>query len=81
MNRIYRKVWNKSLGQVVVASELASSDSAGASDGGLDPGGDRPRDPRDLLPHPRLDCGRRYQPDEGVRGSCIPSSSSFLLSW
>ncbi len=30
MNRIYRKVWNVSLGQLVVASELASSDSPGA---------------------------------------------------
>ncbi len=29
MNRIYRKVWNKALGQLVVASELASSDSSG----------------------------------------------------
>uniref|UniRef100_UPI00203E3342 ESPR domain-containing protein n=2 Tax=Gammaproteobacteria TaxID=1236 RepID=UPI00203E3342 len=29
MNRIYRKVWNKALGQLVVASELASSDSGG----------------------------------------------------
>lgn len=29
MNRIYRKVWNKALGQLVVASELASSDSCG----------------------------------------------------
>src|SRR5687768_15632967 len=29
MNRIYRKVWNKTLGQCVVASELASGDSAG----------------------------------------------------
>ncbi len=29
MNRIYRKVWNKALGQMVVASELASSQSAG----------------------------------------------------
>lgn len=29
MNRIYRKVWNKALGQLVVASELASSNSAG----------------------------------------------------
>ena len=29
MNRIYRKVWNKSLNQLVVASELASGDSAG----------------------------------------------------
>ena len=29
MNRIYRKVWNKTLGQLVVASELASSDSPG----------------------------------------------------
>ncbi|HIY70391.1 MAG TPA: hypothetical protein H9827_02880, partial [Candidatus Luteimonas excrementigallinarum] len=29
MNRIYRKVWNKSLGQLVVASELAASDSPG----------------------------------------------------
>ena len=28
MNRIYRKVWNKALGQLVVASELASSDSS-----------------------------------------------------
>ncbi|MGO1718736.1 MAG: ESPR domain-containing protein, partial [Luteimonas sp.] len=35
MNRIHRKVWNKSLGQLVVASELATSDSAGAhGDGG-----------------------------------------------
>ena len=32
MNRIYRKVWNKALGQLVVASELASSDS---SSGGI----------------------------------------------
>ena len=31
MNRIYSKVWNKSLGQLVVASELASSDSAGVT--------------------------------------------------
>ncbi|TDK19440.1 hypothetical protein E2F46_16870, partial [Luteimonas aestuarii] len=30
MNRIYRKVWNKSLNQVVVASELATGDSAGS---------------------------------------------------
>lgn len=29
MNRIYRKVWNKALGQMVVASELASSQSSG----------------------------------------------------
>ena len=29
MNRIYRKVWNKALGQLVVASELASSDQPG----------------------------------------------------
>lgn len=29
MNRIYRKVWNKALGQMVVASELATSQSAG----------------------------------------------------
>jgi autotransporter adhesin len=29
MNRIYRKVWNKTLGQMVVASEFASSDSSG----------------------------------------------------
>ena len=29
MNRIYRKVWNKALGQLVVASELASSQGAG----------------------------------------------------
>ncbi len=29
MNRIYRKVWNKALGQLVVASELASSGSSG----------------------------------------------------
>src|SRR5690554_6484344 len=35
MNRIHRKVWNKSLGQMVVASELATSDSAGVhGDGG-----------------------------------------------
>ncbi|MDO7959515.1 ESPR domain-containing protein [Xanthomonas euvesicatoria pv. eucalypti] len=30
MNRIYRKVWNKSLGVWAVASELASGDSPGA---------------------------------------------------
>ena len=30
MNKIYSKVWNKELGQLVVASELASSDSTGA---------------------------------------------------
>ncbi|WP_258223837.1 ESPR-type extended signal peptide-containing protein, partial [Stenotrophomonas sp. HMWF003] len=29
MNRIYRKVWNKALGQMVVASELATGQSAG----------------------------------------------------
>ncbi|HBK45825.1 MAG TPA: hypothetical protein DDZ67_05200, partial [Xanthomonadaceae bacterium] len=29
MNRIYRKVWNKSLGLWTVASELASGDSTG----------------------------------------------------
>ena len=29
MNRIYRKVWNKALGQMVVASELASSQTPG----------------------------------------------------
>ena len=29
MNRIYRKVWNKSLGMWTVASELARSDSPG----------------------------------------------------
>uniref|UniRef100_UPI0027392F10 ESPR-type extended signal peptide-containing protein n=1 Tax=Stenotrophomonas sp. YIM B06876 TaxID=3060211 RepID=UPI0027392F10 len=29
MNRIYRKVWNKALGQMVVASELASRQGAG----------------------------------------------------
>ena len=33
MNRIYRKVWNKALGQLVVASEFASGDSAGAPTG------------------------------------------------
>ncbi|ASR43539.1 hypothetical protein BEN78_09310 [Xanthomonas citri pv. mangiferaeindicae] len=31
MNRIYRKVWNKSLGQIVVASELATGDGVGAT--------------------------------------------------
>ena len=31
MNKIYSKVWNKTLGQLVVASELASSDSVGAT--------------------------------------------------
>jgi hypothetical protein len=30
MNRIFRKVWNKALGQWVVASELATADKAGA---------------------------------------------------
>src|SRR5690606_23434374 len=34
MNRIYRKVWNKELGQLVVASELAKSDSTGVVGGG-----------------------------------------------
>ncbi|PBS12027.1 hypothetical protein CMZ82_12140 [Lysobacteraceae bacterium NML93-0792] len=34
MNRIYRKVWNKALGQLVVASEFASGDSVGAGAGG-----------------------------------------------
>ena len=29
MNRIYRKVWNKALGQLVVASELASGHAGG----------------------------------------------------
>ena len=29
MNRIYRKVWKNALGQLVVASELASSGSSG----------------------------------------------------
>ncbi|PBS14914.1 hypothetical protein CMZ81_13105, partial [Lysobacteraceae bacterium NML93-0793] len=33
MNRIYRKVWNKALGQLVVASEFASGDSVGAGAG------------------------------------------------
>ena len=33
MNKIYSKVWNRELGQLVVASELASSDSAGATTG------------------------------------------------
>ncbi|WP_176698893.1 ESPR domain-containing protein, partial [Stenotrophomonas maltophilia] len=33
MNRIYRKVWNKALGQLVVASELASSGSSGGGGG------------------------------------------------
>lgn len=31
MNRIYRKVWNRALGQWVVASELARGDSAGVT--------------------------------------------------
>ena len=34
MNRIYRKVWNKSLGQFVVASELATGASSGVRAGG-----------------------------------------------
>ena len=38
MNRIYNKVWNKELGQLVVASELASSDSVGASGASRAPG-------------------------------------------
>ena len=38
MNRIYSKVWNKELGQLVVASELASSDSVGASGASRAPG-------------------------------------------
>ena len=33
MNKIYSKVWNKELGQLVVASELASSDSTGTATG------------------------------------------------
>ena len=33
MNRIYRKVWNKELGQLVVASEFAKSDSTGVVQG------------------------------------------------
>ncbi|MGN0858612.1 MAG: ESPR-type extended signal peptide-containing protein, partial [Stenotrophomonas sp.] len=32
MNRIYRKVWNKALGQLVVASELASGHAGGVTD-------------------------------------------------
>ncbi|MBF6025000.1 ESPR-type extended signal peptide-containing protein [Lysobacter niastensis] len=36
MNKIYSKVWNKELGQLVVASELASSDTVGVvADGGM----------------------------------------------
>ena len=31
MNRIYRKVWNKALGQMVVASELASGHGGGGT--------------------------------------------------
>ena len=31
MNKIFSKVWNKELGQLVVASELASSDSTCAA--------------------------------------------------
>ena len=37
MNKIYSKVWNKELGQLVVASELASSDSTGAVGSGRRP--------------------------------------------
>src|SRR5690606_28070048 len=33
MNKIHSKVWNKELGQLVVAPEFASSDSAGAVHG------------------------------------------------
>ena len=33
MNRIFKKVWNKALGRLVVASELASGDSGGAVSG------------------------------------------------
>ena len=33
MNKIYSKVWNKELGQLIVASEFASSDSAGVVQG------------------------------------------------
>lgn len=35
MNKIYRKVWNKALGRIVVASELASSDGAGTTIGAV----------------------------------------------
>ena len=35
MNRIYRKIWNKALGRIVVASELASSDGGGATVGAV----------------------------------------------
>ena len=35
MNKIYRKVWNKALGRIVVASEFARSDSAGVTVGAL----------------------------------------------
>ena len=34
MNRIHRKVWNSTLGQLVVASEFATGDSAGAASQG-----------------------------------------------
>jgi len=33
MNKIYRKVWNKALGRIVVASEFARSDSTGVAAG------------------------------------------------
>ncbi len=35
MNKIYRKVWNKALGRIVVASELASSDGGGTTVGAV----------------------------------------------
>ena len=35
MNKIYRKIWNKALGRIVVASELASSDGGGATVGAV----------------------------------------------
>jgi len=35
VNKIYRKVWNKALGRIVVASELASSDGGGTTVGAV----------------------------------------------
>ncbi|MCS4230410.1 autotransporter adhesin [Stenotrophomonas maltophilia] len=35
MNKIYRKIWNKALGRIVVASELASSDGGGGTVGAV----------------------------------------------
>ena len=42
-------------------------------------GRDRARHPRRLFPQPRLDRGRRHQPDEGLR-RCIRRSSSCRCS-